>query len=71
MYKVSRSFAADGAREGDIVAVSRIQRSVHLIPMFGEKERNNKDWTSANVLDKCDEFYLNDFKDRSTHFCLY
>ena len=71
MYKVSRSFEPDGSRTCDIIPVSSIERSVHLIPNFGERVRENQEWTSTNVLEKCSAFFVNDFKDRSTHFSLY
>lgn len=70
MYKVSRSFNLDGSREFGIVPVADLHRSAHLIPDFGQMN-SAQEWTSDNVLEKSKDFYLNDFKDRSTHFGLF
>ncbi|KAL5484756.1 hypothetical protein ACEPAI_7398 [Sanghuangporus weigelae] len=69
MYKVSRSFTSDGRREFGIIPVADLQRSAHLIPYFVFPEAD--EWTSEDVLEKCNDFYLNDFKDRSTHFSFF
>ena len=70
MYKVSRSITADGERLASIVPVSLIQRSVHLIPKWGRKAEGIA-WTSDSVLEQCDVFYLNSFKDRHTYYNVY
>lgn len=69
MYKVSRSFVSDNVRESEIIPAARLHRSAHLIPHFGESVPAG--WTSENVLEECNDFFLNDFKDRSTHFSLF
>jgi hypothetical protein len=75
MYKVSRSITADsdGERLASIVPVSLIQRSVHLFPKWGRNLNAEGDasWTSDNVLEQCDVFYLNPFKDRHTYYNVY
>jgi hypothetical protein len=74
LYKVSRSITAYGERLASIVPVSLIQRSVHLFPKWGrnmEGNAGNASWTSDNVLEKCDVFYLNSFKDRHTYYNVY
>ena len=48
--------------ESSIINVSDIQRSLHLIPCYGEKA--NEDWTSSNVLDRCSDFFVNRYSDR-------
>ncbi|KAI0039030.1 hypothetical protein FA95DRAFT_1504731 [Auriscalpium vulgare] len=69
MYKVSRSYKADGRRQADVVAVADIRRSVHLFPRFGR--RAPRQWTSATVLEQCDHFYVSSFTDRHTYITVY
>lgn len=69
MYKVSKPHNVRGETEFGIVPVSDIVRSAHLLPCFDASVP--PDWDSDNVLDKCSRFFLNSFKDRSTHFCIY
>ena len=71
MYKVSRSITADRERLASIVPVSLIQRSVHLFPKWGRNTEGIASWTSENVLEKCDIFYVNSFKDRHTYYNVY
>ena len=71
MYKISRSITADGERLASIVPVSLIQRSVHLFPKWEQNADGNALWTSDNVLEQCDVFYLNSFKDRHTYYNVY
>lgn len=68
MYKVTRLEEGEES-VSSIIPVSQIVRSVHLFPKFGSVVP--LDWTSDNVLEKCQTFYVNSFKDRSTHFSLY
>jgi hypothetical protein len=59
MYRVRRMMDVDN-RCGQVVPLSLIYRSVHLLPMFG---RALNVWTSANVLEMCDIFYVNRYVD--------
>jgi len=70
MYKVSRSFANE-ERLASIIPVSLIQRSVHLFPKWGQNSDIIHSWTSSNVLEECQVFYLNSFKDRHTYYNVY
>jgi hypothetical protein len=70
MYKLSRSFM-NGERLASIIPVSLIQRSVHLFPKWGQSAADIAAWTSDNVLELCDVFYLNPFKDRHTYYNVY
>jgi hypothetical protein len=65
MYKISleRDRASpSGNGIGSIVPLSDIVRSVHLFPAFGLSAP--ADWTSSNVLDHANTFYVNPFTDR-------
>jgi len=68
MHKLKRSMEG-GARVASIIPVSSIRRSVHLFPRFG-RMRVPENWTSHNVLENCNTFYLNPFVDRHMHFIL-
>ncbi|KAF8495591.1 hypothetical protein JB92DRAFT_2834758 [Gautieria morchelliformis] len=46
-------------RHGEIVHVNSIQRSCYLTPKFGSAKHRNQTWTSENVLDECQTFFLN------------
>ncbi|KIM46872.1 hypothetical protein M413DRAFT_16473 [Hebeloma cylindrosporum] len=70
MYKVSRVIT-HGERLASVIPVSLIQRSVHLFPKWGRNPGRVALWTSENVLEECDTFYLNSFKDRHTYFNVY
>ena len=68
MYKVTREYRGDQWYTS-IIPVSKIQRSVHLIPKFGPVA--NYEWSSSNVLEQCSTFYLNPFTDRHTYITVY
>lgn len=63
MYKISRSYrdTVQGFREASIIPISTIKRSLHLYPLFGPVAP--REWTSDNVLEECDTFYVNPFSD--------
>ncbi|KAF8799350.1 hypothetical protein BYT27DRAFT_7003136, partial [Phlegmacium glaucopus] len=52
----------DGSPLSSIVPVANIFRSVHLLPKFGPVAP--VEWTSSNVMDKCNTFFLNSFTDK-------
>ena len=62
MFKVRPLKDAQGDWICSIVPVGNIRRSVHLIPKFGPVAP--AEWTSSNVLDRCDTFFLNAYSDR-------
>ncbi|KAF8810314.1 hypothetical protein BYT27DRAFT_7209578 [Phlegmacium glaucopus] len=69
MYKVTRSLSSDGSPLSSIVPVANIFRSVHLLPKFGPVAP--VEWTSSNVMDKCNTFFLNSFTDKHLYRVLY
>ncbi|KAH7926058.1 hypothetical protein BV22DRAFT_1104530 [Leucogyrophana mollusca] len=68
MYRISRSWTPDGGRLASIIAVKDIRRSVHLIPKFGTVAPRH--WTSSNVLELCNTFYVNSFSDRHAYLTI-
>ncbi|KAI0055548.1 hypothetical protein BV25DRAFT_1815428 [Artomyces pyxidatus] len=68
MYRLTRMLK-DGRRVGSIIPVGNIRRSVHLFPRFGPVAP--REWSSSNVLDLCDVFYVNCFLDRHTYITVY
>lgn len=62
LHKVSPRTEPDGGRVCSIIPLANIRRSVHLFPKFGPHAP--PEWTSSNVLDCCNTFFVNVFTDR-------
>jgi hypothetical protein len=62
MFKIFPLKDSEGTRICSVIPLTDVQRSVHLIPRFGPVAPVT--WTSNNVLDECNTFFLNDFTDR-------
>jgi hypothetical protein len=58
MHKVSLSTRSH-RQNSEVIPVSRILRSCHLIPVFGKSA--NRAWTAETVLESCKQFYLNPY----------
>ncbi|KAL1717167.1 hypothetical protein EV715DRAFT_203825 [Schizophyllum commune] len=70
LYKVNKCLTDGGKRMlASIVPLDHIRRSIHLIPKFGRSAP--AEWTSSNVLDRCDTFYANPFTDKHLYRILY
>jgi hypothetical protein len=67
MYKVLRALQ-NGERLCSIIPVSDFCHSIHLIPCFGKVAPVH--WTSSNMLEQCDSFYVNPFSDRHTYMTI-
>lgn len=65
LYKVSPLKEDDGTRVCSIIPLANIRRSVHLFPKFGPFAP--QEWTSSNVLDLCNTFFVNDFTDMNMY----
>ncbi|KAG2085840.1 hypothetical protein BD769DRAFT_1374013 [Suillus cothurnatus] len=61
MYKITR-LVRSGERLASIIPISNIVCSIHLIPKFGPVVPRH--WTSNNVLEECDAFFVNCYIDR-------
>ncbi|KAF8273214.1 hypothetical protein EI94DRAFT_1769482 [Lactarius quietus] len=62
LFKICPQKDSEGNRICSIVPVGNIWQSVHLLPKF--RPVMPAEWTSSNVLDQCDVFYLNTFSDQ-------
>ncbi|KAF8222476.1 hypothetical protein L208DRAFT_1523461 [Tricholoma matsutake] len=60
-FRISPSKAPDGGNLASIVPVTSIVSSLHLLPQFGPI--CDRSWTSSNVLDHCQGFFINSFGD--------
>ncbi|KAH9923117.1 uncharacterized protein BXZ73DRAFT_91463 [Epithele typhae] len=58
MFRVSVS-TNNYRRRSSIIPVTSIVRSCHLIPVWGREV--DRTWTTDNVLDKCERFFLNPY----------
>lgn len=64
MYKIKKAAPrADGLPQGNIIPLSQIRQSCHLCPCFptGPQGVVPPEWTSDNVLDLADSFYVNNW----------
>ncbi|KAF8999529.1 hypothetical protein BDQ17DRAFT_1391519 [Cyathus striatus] len=61
LYKITPAKDRSGGPLCSIISVANICRSAHLFPKFGPVAPEG--WTSSNVLDKCNVFYVNSFTD--------
>ena len=58
MYKTSCS-SHQHHRNVSVIPISQVARSCHLIPVFGREI--NPRWTTSNVLEESNEFYVNHY----------
>ncbi len=68
MYKLSRAMK-DSFRYATIIPIANIRRSVLLFPKFGPVAPPH--WTSENVLEECNTFYLDPFVDDHSYVTIY
>ncbi|EPQ53846.1 hypothetical protein GLOTRDRAFT_24981, partial [Gloeophyllum trabeum ATCC 11539] len=65
MFPISRSRDVRGNRISSIIELDTLFRNCHLFPKF--EPRANRAWTSQNVLERCDRFYINDCADHHSY----
>lgn len=61
MYTIKPTWNSVGAPLGAVVPLSQIRQSCMLIPK-NKDSSTERDWTSANVLDKCSSFVINNWQ---------
>lgn len=70
MYKVSRCLDRDsGARLASVIEVCKIRRSCHLLPISSNVIP--REWSSSNVLDSCNNFWVSPFSDMHIYMTLF
>jgi hypothetical protein len=69
LFRIKRLYDPNGVQKASIIPIEHIRQSVHLFPKFGPIAPVQ--WTSSNVLDKAEVFYVNPFTDRFTYSTLY
>ena len=62
LYKISPLQDQNGGHICSVIPLANICWSVHLLPRFGPSAP--QDWTSSNVLDLCNTFFVNSFTDK-------
>lgn len=68
MYTVTSTRQA-ALKTFEVIELSRVIRNCQLIPKFGD--RADRAWTSQNVLDRCEKFFLNNYVDNHTFQIIY
>ncbi|KAL1672289.1 hypothetical protein EV122DRAFT_224995 [Schizophyllum commune] len=71
MFKVARMgpSSREGVVPGAIIPLANIRQSCMLIPVYGHRLdiSSQKAWTSDNVLDKCEDFLINNWQSMYTY----
>lgn len=71
MYTVSNMpLRPDGICVGQVIPLTHIRQSCQLIPHFGTSSPRET-WTSDNILDMVDRFYLNNWASLYTYQTLW
>lgn len=70
LFKIKRlRDPRDGTQKASIIPIDYIRQSIHLLPKFGPVTPVH--WTSSNVLDEAEFFYVNPFTDRFVFSTIY
>ena len=65
MYPVSHSKRSSGIRNASVIEINSQLHPCQLFPKFGN--RVNQAWTSDNVLERCEQFFVNNWLDLHTY----
>jgi len=68
LYKISR-YHDQGVQQASVIPIELIRNSVHLFPKPGPVIPTS--WTSSNVLEQCQFFFVNSLTDRHVYSTLY
>lgn len=69
MFPIAYSKLGSGQQDSAIIEVASIVRTCHVFLVFGRHVR--RDWSSDNVLDRYNNFYLSNWKDKLTYQSIY
>jgi hypothetical protein len=64
LLRTDRARVTGGDPRTKVIFLSRLLHSCHLLPAFPQETPS--DWTSENIFDVVDTFYLNEFLDDET-----
>jgi hypothetical protein len=68
MYKIKRLYRADGSPAMSIISLTSIRQSCMLIPLFDQSTfPENDNWTTENILDECQTFLINNWRNMYTY----
>jgi len=70
MFPISRSCSGDGTQQCGIIELIDVRRGCQLIPKFG-RTAINRQLTPNTVLDRYNEFYLNNRLDKASYRSVY
>ncbi|KAH7906085.1 hypothetical protein BJ138DRAFT_1016769, partial [Hygrophoropsis aurantiaca] len=71
MYSISKAtLRADDTPPGEIIPLSAIRQSCQLIPAYGGANVQ-ANWTSSNVLDKAQKFWINNWASKYSYQTLW
>ncbi|PPQ81799.1 hypothetical protein CVT26_010042 [Gymnopilus dilepis] len=72
MYRIKRPWQnqQSGRRPGTIIPLTNIRQSCMLFPAF-PREGVPPEWTSENILDQTDTFYVNNWLSKYTYHTIY
>ncbi|KAJ3859650.1 hypothetical protein EV359DRAFT_50531 [Lentinula novae-zelandiae] len=68
MNRLKKQISRDGVISASVVPIETIQKSINLYPKWGGSVP--PEWTSENILDRCEHFFVNPFRDTHTYFNL-
>lgn len=68
MYRVEPAKDAKGQAQGAIIPLSQIRQSCMLTP---SKATWDESWTTQNILDKCDSFFVNNLQSKYSYQTIY